>query len=72
MFWLSPIVIYIELKDQIGGLTEDTRKISSDENAFDVQECYIKCQPKTFYSGGPLAKHIEKCGEVSNVSLLCD
>jgi len=36
VFWLSPVVIYIELKDQISSLTEDTRKISSDENAFDV------------------------------------
>jgi len=35
------IVIYIEIKDQIGSLTEDTRKIRSDENAFDIEECYI-------------------------------
>jgi len=52
VFWLSLVVIYIELKDQIGSLAEDTRNISSDENAFDVQECYIKCQPKIFYSAG--------------------
>jgi len=34
VFWLPPVVIYVELKDQIGSLTEDTRKISIDDNAF--------------------------------------
>ena len=61
------IVIYIEIKDQIGSLTEDTRKIRSDENAFDIEECYINtCRPALALVPTGLSRHQSGVGTSTN------
>jgi hypothetical protein len=51
VFWLPPVVICVVLNYQIGSLIQDTRRISSDETAFDkgcTRMCILSLNQKHF------------------------